>query len=135
MSKTLGVRAKVVLPIIVLGGVLGVVAAIHVMNLSKELITETAEKGAALMVAQTAELRRYYTANVVARAKAKGMVPTWDFTKDDNSIPLPATMVHEMNDKLSADNDFQIRLYSAFPFPHRAQTGGARDAFEKDALE
>src|SRR5207253_5486632 len=48
-------------------------------------------------------------------------------------VPLPATMVHEVNDVLNQKEGYAIRLYSRYPFAHRTN-GGPRDKFEEEAL-
>ena len=47
------------------------------------------------------EVRGYYAKHVAAVCKKQGMEVTPDYAGKDNAVPLPATMVHELNDTLS----------------------------------
>jgi methyl-accepting chemotaxis protein len=76
-------------------------------------------------------LRGYYTENVVGRlAKSGAAKAIWDYRADPNAIPLPATMIHEMNDLLKEQNT-HISLYSGYPFPNRKDR--KLDAFQEEA--
>jgi len=65
-------------------------------------------------------IRAYYTKNVVAKAKANGMKPSYNHKTMDDGIPLPATFIHDMSE-LFAEKDTTLKLYSAYPFPNRAE--------------
>jgi len=65
-------------------------------------------------------IRAYYTKNVVAKAKANGMKPSYNHKTIDDGIPLPATFIHDMSE-LFAEKDTTLKLYSAYPFPNRAE--------------
>ncbi|PTL81890.1 hypothetical protein DAT35_23140 [Vitiosangium sp. GDMCC 1.1324] len=95
-----------------------------------QMAVESAER----IIAQVDALRGYYTRNVVARAQANGVEATHDYTEHPGAIPLPATLVHQLNSLVSQKQGFTLRLYSEFPFPFRSD-GGPRDPFERDALE
>ena len=79
-------------------------------------------------------MRAYYTKNVVERERQQGITVTHDFEDKAAAIPLPATMVHQMNVALTEKAGYTLHLYSAFPFPFR-KGGGPRDAFEQEALQ
>ncbi len=88
----------------------------------------------ALQIAQQFKtIRAYYTKNVVAKVIKNGAFKaSVDHKKQDNSIPLPATMIHDLSDLLQ-DNGTTIRLYSAYPFPNRKDR--VLDAFENEAWQ
>ncbi len=75
-------------------------------------------------------VRGYYTKEVVAKAKASGMAVGIDHHEAENTIPLPATMIHDLSE-LFADQGMHLKLYSKHPFPNRA--GRRLDAFQKQA--
>ena len=71
-------------------------------------------------LAEYRELRRYYTETVVAPARSAGMRVDTEHATGSDAIPLPATMIHELSERLRRHEDgFQLRLYSADPFPAR----------------
>jgi hypothetical protein len=78
-------------------------------------------------------LRGYYTAQVVNKVKSAGSMKV-SFAHDAaDTIPLPATMIHELSETLSkSSSGTTLKLYSAYPFPNRA--GRQLDGFASDAL-
>jgi methyl-accepting chemotaxis protein len=70
--------------------------------------------------AQFKQIRAYYTENVVGKIVKDGTFKAViDHRSNEKSIPLPATMIHELSELL-AKQDTTINLYSAYPFPNRA---------------
>ncbi|MCJ8300131.1 MAG: methyl-accepting chemotaxis protein [Pseudomonadales bacterium] len=63
-------------------------------------------------------LRGYYNKHVIKKALANGLVPSINHQQSDNSIPLPATMIHDLS-ALMASSEMSMNLYSGFPFPGR----------------
>lgn len=90
-------------------------------------------KVAVALTSQLRMVRAYYTKNVVAPALQQGMVVTHEHRSDQNGLPLPATMIHELNEELADRNGYRVRLFSQYPFPWRTQRG-AVDAFEGRAI-
>ncbi|MDQ7074347.1 MAG: methyl-accepting chemotaxis protein [Gammaproteobacteria bacterium] len=88
----------------------------------------------ALQIAQQFKtIRAYYTKNVVAKVIKNGHFKASIKHKNEtNSIPLPATLIHDLSDLLQ-NNGTTIRLYSAYPFPNR--TDRLLDNFEEDAWQ
>jgi len=83
---------------------------------------------------QITNLRSFYTAEVVQRAKASGMQVNYDFMEQEHTIPLPATLVNVLGDRIGEEfPGTDIRLYSRFPFPHRKRTE-QYDEFELSAI-
>ncbi len=130
----LGVKEKVILPLVVVGIAVGLGSVWYILSLSTAQVTQATLHTAQVLISQVREMRGYYTKNVVARVQNEGIEVTHDFAEHSKAIPLPATMVHQMNEALSEKAGFTIRLYSEFPFPFR-QDGGARDKFEREALQ
>ncbi len=70
-------------------------------------------------VQQFKTLRAYYTKNVIKKiADKSGISPAIDHQNNPDSIPLPATMIHDLSGLLD-EQGISIHLYSAFPFPNR----------------
>jgi methyl-accepting chemotaxis protein len=129
----LGVKGKLLLPIVLLGGALTLGAAWYITQHTSNLALHAALSRAEGLATQVRELRGYYTNHVVSRVKQHGIAVTHDYTEKQAAIPLPATMVHELTDLLNAKEGYTIRLYSEHPFPFRKH-GGPRDDFERDAI-
>jgi len=98
-------------------------------------IQANAESGAVIAaertVAQFKTIRAYYTKNVVKKVLGKGgLKGSFNHKSEPNSVPLPATMIHDLS-ALLKDKGTNLKLYSVFPFPNR----GSRqlDQFGKDA--
>ena len=129
----LGVKGKLLLPIVLLGVLLTLGAAWYITEHASNLALHATLSRAEGLATQVRELRGYYTNNVVSRIQQHGIAVTHDYAEKQAAIPLPATMVHELTDLLNTKKGYTIRLYSEHPFPFR-KNGGSRDAFERDAI-
>jgi methyl-accepting chemotaxis protein len=88
--------------------------------------------GAERTVQQFKQLRAYYTEKVVAKALKAGMPVNFDHAGKEGTIPLPATMIHDLSAQLSKDGT-RIGLYSPYPFPNRKDR--QLDAFGQQAWD
>jgi methyl-accepting chemotaxis protein len=131
--RRLGVRGKLLLPIILFTLLVGVGVAWYGRHLAGRQAVQTALEEARRLSNHVLTLREYYTTHVVARARTRQLEVAADYASKPGAIPLPATMVHELNDALNKKEGYTVRLYSKFPFPQRPN-GAARDAFEEEAL-
>jgi eukaryotic-like serine/threonine-protein kinase len=104
-------------------------------RLSRYLVRSSALESAAQQSEILDEINNVYSAEVVERAKVKGVEVTHDYAKRDGAIPLPATLTIDLGKHLSERNEsgVQVRLYSDYPFKTR-QDGGPHDDFEREAL-
>jgi methyl-accepting chemotaxis protein len=92
---------------------------------------EAAVQSGVATVNQFKTIRKYYTENVVNKAVNSGaLAPSINHRNEPDSIPLPATLVHDLSELL-AEEDTTINLYSGFPFPNRA--GRVLDDFQRGA--
>lgn len=123
---------KFMLPIagMLLFGVVGI--ALILPQSIKNIALQTAIENAEDVANQFKTIRGYYTKNVIAPAKASGMVPTYDHAGSQNAIPLPATMIHEVSKALETKGT-EIKLYSPYPFPNRIRA--ELDDFQQSAWE
>jgi methyl-accepting chemotaxis protein len=133
IMQRFGIRGKLLLPIILFALVIGLGVVWYVQRLAGDQAVRTALDEAKRLSSQLREMREYYTKQVVARASTHNLEVTHDYARKPGALPLPATMIHELNEALNKKEDYAIRLYSQYPFPHRSQ-GGPRDAFEEEAL-
>jgi methyl-accepting chemotaxis protein len=78
-------------------------------------------------------IRAYYTENVVNKLVKDGTFkPGTDHKAGEKSVPLPATMIHDLSAALS-DKDTSLSLYSKYPFPNRK--GRQLDEFQSAAWD
>ena len=108
-----------ILPIPVFAGIAIVAALVLLPQVIGSNSIAGAQQSAQETVTQFKELRGYYTQRVVAKAVKNGLTATHDHVDDPKSIPLPATFIHDISEVLKS-RDTRIQLYSAYPFPNRA---------------
>lgn len=117
------------------GGVVILISTWLTLNSLKLKSAEAAGyKAASSMAEQIATMRGFYTSEILSRAKKAGVKANYDFEQYDDVLPLPATFVHELGEHITKnDPGMKIRLYSRYPFPHRAKSE-KYDEFELNAL-
>jgi len=116
---------------------ISVIGIIIIISVVPFIFNETTIKDATLVAQNTAQqyssLRSYYTKNIVSKLKASDQITiSSDYKDKKHGIPLPATMIHELSE-LSESSGLKIKLYSAFPFPERANR--KLDTFQKQAWQ
>jgi len=114
--------------------IVGVIIIISVVPyIFNEIIIKEATLEAKNIAQQYSLLRSYYTKNIVSKLKANDQISiSSNYKNKENGIPLPATMIHELSE-LSKSTGLQIKLYSAFPFPERANR--VLDTFQQQAWQ
>ena len=133
-SARFGLKYKVIAPIVILGVGITLAANYYIQKHAADQAVLMATDSARGLAVQTSELRKYYTKAIVSRAKAGGIQATHDYGQRTGAIPLPATLVHELNAIVNQHDGSSLRLFSDYPFPFR-KDGGAQDAFEREALQ
>jgi methyl-accepting chemotaxis protein len=93
---------------------------------------ESAIRNATQTVNQFKMMRGYYTQNVVKKVLENGGAVSINHKSESDSIPLPATLIHDMGELLSKE-DTTLQLYSRFPFPNRSER--SLDAFQESAWD
>ena len=106
----------------------------YVLQLESELVQTFALNEAARYSRTLEEFRTLYTAEVVERARAEGVMVTHDYLDHKGAIPLPATLSMLLGNRLNVRSAGRVHLYSDYPFPWRVKEGGPRDQFEREAL-
>jgi methyl-accepting chemotaxis protein len=95
--------------------------------------TNEAVRASQQTAAQFKAIRAYYTENVVNKVVKFGILkPSVDHKVTDKTIPLPATLIHDLG-ALLADKDTTISLYSKYPFPNRKDR--QLDTFQQQAWD
>ncbi len=101
-----------------------ILVIIAVAVVTPELVRRNAEtdalETAQRTVNQLKTLRAYYVKNVIKKVLGKGGIKSsFNYENDPDTIPLPATMIHDLS-KLYSGDGTTVSLYSPFPFPNRA---------------
>lgn len=113
-----------------------VVTVAHVQGLQTELVRTQALQNARLLTGAVAEFRTVYTSEVVERLRFSGVEITHDYLLREGAVPLPATLSMMLGNRIGAlESGAETRLYSAYPFPWRRETGGLADSFAREAWE
>ncbi|MEH2048986.1 adenylate/guanylate cyclase domain-containing protein [Nostoc sp.] len=112
------------------------IAISNMSALSSSLIESQAVQNAALHIQSLTQAFDLYSAAAAERAKVvPGITVTHAYLNTKGAIPLPSTFAIELGEQISEKNtEMSVRLYSNYPYPWRTATGGAKDAFERDAL-
>ncbi|ESP94545.1 MULTISPECIES: methyl-accepting chemotaxis protein [Pseudoalteromonas] len=121
---------RFVLPLGLMMVVVAILVATTLPSIIKSTMLQITSDDAIVTVNQFKTLRGYYTKNVISKAKAFGMSPHFEHRNDNNAIPLPATLIHELSELLSRSGT-KIQLYSEYPFPNRKHR--QLDEFQKEA--
>ncbi|MHC0062193.1 adenylate/guanylate cyclase domain-containing protein [Nostoc sp. UIC 10890] len=111
------------------------IAISNMSGLSSSLIESQAVQNAALNIQSLTQAFDLYSAAAADRAKlVPGVTVTHAYLNTKGAIPLPSTFAIELGEQISEKNsEMSVRLYSNYPYPWRT-TGGAKDEFERDAL-
>ncbi|HEY9891138.1 MAG TPA: DUF3365 domain-containing protein, partial [Candidatus Sericytochromatia bacterium] len=113
------------------------IALSNMWRLSSNLIKSQALQNSALYAQAIKEARTLYNDQAVDRlTSVHSIIVTDDYLTKKGAIPVPATFLIELGMRLSEKNNgMSVRLYSEYPFPYRLKQGGARDDFEREALQ
>ncbi len=131
--NSLNIKTKVIF-ILVTGSLLvAIFINRYMISSAEEQVSTTSIEAAKSLNLQVRAMRSYYTKNIVKTALKTNLQVTHTYSESDGAIPLPATMVHELNEILSV-NEYKIRLFSKYPFPWRTD-GGIKNDFEERAYK
>ena len=77
--------------------------------------------------------RSYYASDILKKVKSQtDLKVNFDHKSQDDTIPLPATLVHDLGAIFTEKTDTSIQMYSNYPFPNRSMR--ILDRFQQDAL-
>jgi methyl-accepting chemotaxis protein len=129
------IQLKVLAPVCFLGFLALLATLLVLSRMQARSVRDMALKAASSASIEIATLRKFYTSEVVSRAKESGMKINYDFTNKRDTLPLPATFVKALGAQLADEHPGSaVRLYSRHPFPHAASTE-KYDEFELAAIE
>jgi signal transduction histidine kinase/DNA-binding response OmpR family regulator len=105
-------------------------------RLTETLVKSTALQDAARYTDALAEFRTLYTSEVVENVRDHGITVKHDYESHEKAIPLPATLSVILGNRIAKKGTGgHTRLYSAYPFPWRQDTGGLTDEFAEQAWD
>jgi len=118
MKQSLFLKLFAPVSIVFILGMLGL--AFWLPTIIEKNATELAILDAERTAKQFKTVRSYYTKNVVKKVLANGsMKASFNHQSEQNSIPLPASMIHDLSAVLEKEGTL-MKLYSGFPFPNRS---------------
>ncbi len=78
--------------------------------------------------------RSYYNESIVSKIAEKNNIKVdYNHELSSDTIPLPATVIHNLSDRLTKNQDIKINFFSDYPFPNRANR--VLDEFQKNSIE
>lgn len=123
-------------PIIVIGLyiLLGAAITLYVSwQHQTELERATAVRAASSYSYAVSSIRKFYSDQIVPRAKEAGVTVSHDYRDKTGTIPFPATLSIDLGEELvKGGGGSHYRLYSKYPFPWRNQR--TMDGYEREAL-
>ena len=135
MTKSTKIVMKIFMPVILIACIAIFGIYFFISNKTEKNIIEHSISSAENIVDQYKTLRGYYSKNVVPIVKNNSDIKiNFDHADKSDTIPLPATMIHDMGDLISAKKDgIKLKLYSDYPFPNRANR--ELDNFSETAMK
>lgn len=134
-STSYGILFKVLLPTTTILFLSVLLPYLYMTVATEENLVESSITKSRQIISQFKILRGYYTRNVVQKVKARtDMEITFNHAQNENAIPLPATMIHDLSELYDKNNTgIKLRLYSEWPFPNRKSR--VLDDFAKGAIK
>ena len=137
MTKNSSIKNQIFIPIITVFIIVSIAIYFFISFQVKQNIIDQSIINAKSTVQQYKTLRKYYASNIVGVVKknSQGKVKiNFDHKDKGNTIPLPATMIHDMGELISQqEGGIKLKLYSDFPFPNRANR--VLDNFSTNAMQ
>jgi len=120
-------------PIILTALISTYLAIFYIPKLSLENKKVQIEKQAEDMVNHLKTFRSYYNEFVVSKVRySKEVEVNYDHKNSPNTIPLPATTIHDLSNSFTKNLDAKISFFSPYPFPNRKDR--VLDEFQKESL-
>ncbi|MEA2110562.1 MAG: ATP-binding protein [Campylobacterota bacterium] len=126
-------KNSIVVPILMIASlmVVGIITLIPYIS-DKGTIERETEKAKEL-VGYIRTFRSYYTDHVISKINSEtDLHVNYDHKDHNNTVPLPATTLHDISELITQGSKGSIKMYSGYPFPNRSHR--VLDSFEKHAL-
>ncbi len=107
-------------PIIIVAIIIIFLMVTVLPELSLKNEVQKLEKQALATTTKIRKIRNYYTSNVISKVKDVDSIHiNYDHYTHKNTIPLPATLLHDLSNILPQDG-IRLKMFSKYPFPNRA---------------
>ena len=136
MNKSIfkGILNPIVGPIVVTVITLTFIAFFYLPTLSSKNQENKIIDESLTLVNYLKTFRSYYSNDVVKKLKDKtDIVVSYDHEYSSNTIPLPATTIYNLSEKLTQNRGIKINFYSDYPFPNRKSR--VLDDYQKKSIE
>lgn len=119
-------------PIIVISFLILILVFFILPKYSHENSKSITEKRAVEIIENLKKVRSYYTQSVISKVKKDEDINiNFDHATKADTIPLPATLLHDLSSLISKDG-MEIKMYSNFPFENRKNR--VLNKFEEESL-
>lgn len=120
-------------PIIIASTVLSLLAIFYLPTLSLSNQKEKIIVDSTQIVDYLKTFRTYYNEFVVLKLINKSDIKVdYNHEFSSDTIPLPATTIYNLSERLTKNQDIKINFFSDYPFPNRANR--VLDEFQKNSL-
>jgi methyl-accepting chemotaxis protein len=129
------IQSKLLIPVVIFT-IISIIAGFYYVYTLKTTNTELVGISTANAVSkQVQNLRSFYSQTIVSRAKKAGVKVHYNYLEDDETIPVPATLVNILGESFEKEYPGStMRLYSRFPFRNKSKIE-TYDSFELEALD
>ncbi len=129
-----GIRRQIIAPMIVTMLCAMIIIYSFLIYKNESNIIDSSVVFAKNNIEQYLTIRKYYTSNVINKIlKYSDLEVNISLNDDPRSVPLPATMIHDLSDLLREKRSkIKLNLYSNYPFPNRENR--VLDKFERESL-
>ncbi len=126
-------KNNVLLPVSIISLIILAGLFYYLPKITLENTLQTTTKNSDDLVTHMRIFRSYYTTKVLSKVKAHtNLKINYDHEAKNDTIPLPATSIHDLGKLFTNGTDTEVRMYSNYPFPNRKDR--VLDQFEKDSL-
>lgn len=102
--------------------------------LTKEQLKKDAYEQSERLTTYIRMFRSYYNDDILLKIKEhSNLKVNFDHKLDNQTVPLPATVVHDLGNIFTEGSEIQVQMYSNFPFPNREDR--VLDKFQQESLE
>ncbi len=135
MNKIIqALKHNIIIPVSIISLVVMIGIFYYLPKATMENTVKTTLKNSDNLVTHMRIFRSYYTNKILTKIKKHtNMRINYDHDGKPNTIPLPATTIHDLGDLFTKGTNTQVRIYSNYPFPNRKDR--KLDKFEQDSLK
>ncbi len=127
-------KNSIIIPILIASSALIIAFSYYMPKVALENTISTTTKNSNDLVTQMRIFRSYYSEKILAKVKSQtDLKVNYDHEIKSDTIPLPATSIHDLGKLFTDGTDTEVRMYSDYPFPNRKDR--KLDSFEEESLK